>query len=101
MATPPAISEGATGPAVRWAQYLLVRKTLSEVADVGPAPVWAAMQIRRSARIRSLGVGSCCLRGRCALGPGDYSLVLNQLAVHLRVDRAGGELDDVGCCLAG
>ena len=29
MATPPTISEGATGPTVRWAQYLLVRRTLS------------------------------------------------------------------------
>jgi peptidoglycan hydrolase-like protein with peptidoglycan-binding domain len=26
---PPTISEGATGPDVRWAQYLLVRRTLS------------------------------------------------------------------------
>ena len=30
MATPPTISEGATGPTVRWAQYLLVRRTLSD-----------------------------------------------------------------------
>jgi peptidoglycan hydrolase-like protein with peptidoglycan-binding domain len=30
MATPPTISEGATGPVVRWAQYLLVRRTLSD-----------------------------------------------------------------------
>jgi peptidoglycan hydrolase-like protein with peptidoglycan-binding domain len=29
VATPPTISEGATGPVVRWAQYLLVRRTLS------------------------------------------------------------------------
>jgi peptidoglycan hydrolase-like protein with peptidoglycan-binding domain len=29
MATPPTISAGATGPTVRWAQYLLVRRTLS------------------------------------------------------------------------
>lgn len=28
--TPPTISEGATGPTVRWAQYLLVRRTLSD-----------------------------------------------------------------------
>ena len=27
MAIPPTISEGATGPTVRWAQYLLVRRT--------------------------------------------------------------------------
>jgi peptidoglycan hydrolase-like protein with peptidoglycan-binding domain len=30
MTTPPTISEGATGPDVRWAQYLLVRRTLSD-----------------------------------------------------------------------
>lgn len=30
MTTPPTISEGATGPNVRWAQYLLVRRTLSD-----------------------------------------------------------------------
>jgi peptidoglycan hydrolase-like protein with peptidoglycan-binding domain len=29
MSIPPTISEGATGPTVRWAQYLLVRRTLS------------------------------------------------------------------------
>ncbi len=30
MAVPPTIAEGATGPTVRWAQYLLVRRTLSD-----------------------------------------------------------------------
>jgi peptidoglycan hydrolase-like protein with peptidoglycan-binding domain len=30
MATPPTISEGASGPNVRWLQYLLVRRTLSD-----------------------------------------------------------------------
>jgi peptidoglycan hydrolase-like protein with peptidoglycan-binding domain len=30
MPIPPTISEGATGPVVRWAQYLLVRRTLSD-----------------------------------------------------------------------
>jgi peptidoglycan hydrolase-like protein with peptidoglycan-binding domain len=30
MTTPATISEGATGPVVRWAQYLLVRRTLSD-----------------------------------------------------------------------
>ena len=30
MPTPATISEGATGPVVRWAQYLLVRRTLSD-----------------------------------------------------------------------
>lgn len=30
MPTPPTISEGATGPTVRWLQYLLVRRTLSD-----------------------------------------------------------------------
>jgi peptidoglycan hydrolase-like protein with peptidoglycan-binding domain len=30
MATPATISQGATGPTVRWLQYLLVRRTLSD-----------------------------------------------------------------------
>jgi peptidoglycan hydrolase-like protein with peptidoglycan-binding domain len=30
MTTPTTISEGATGPTVRWLQYLLVRRTLSD-----------------------------------------------------------------------
>src|ERR1700730_10476802 len=30
MPIPATISEGATGPTVRWAQYLLVRRTLSD-----------------------------------------------------------------------
>jgi peptidoglycan hydrolase-like protein with peptidoglycan-binding domain len=30
MPIPPTISEGATGPTVRWAQYLLVRRTMSD-----------------------------------------------------------------------
>ena len=30
MPTPATISEGATGPTVRWLQYLLVRRTLSD-----------------------------------------------------------------------
>lgn len=30
MTTPPTIAEGATGPTVRWAQYLLVRRTLTD-----------------------------------------------------------------------
>jgi peptidoglycan hydrolase-like protein with peptidoglycan-binding domain len=30
MPTPPTISQGASGPTVRWAQYLLVRRTLSD-----------------------------------------------------------------------
>jgi peptidoglycan hydrolase-like protein with peptidoglycan-binding domain len=30
MPVPPTISEGATGPTVRWAQYLLVRRTMTD-----------------------------------------------------------------------
>jgi len=48
-----------------------------------------------------LGAGSCCLHGRGGLGPGDYPSVPDQLAIHLRLDWAGGEFDDVDCCLAG
>ena len=45
MTTPATITQGATGPTVRWAQYLLVRRTLSCAqidGSFGPA-TWTAL----------------------------------------------------------
>jgi peptidoglycan hydrolase-like protein with peptidoglycan-binding domain len=50
LTTPPTISEGATGPAVEWAQYLLVRRTLSYTdidGTFGPVTKTAVEQFQR------------------------------------------------------
>src|SRR5579872_296421 len=49
MPTPPTISEGATGDVVKWAQYLLVRRTLSYNqidGDFGPQTKTAVEQFQ-------------------------------------------------------
>jgi peptidoglycan hydrolase-like protein with peptidoglycan-binding domain len=59
MATPPTISEGATGPVVRWAQYLLVRRTLSDKqidGIFGPVTKTAVEQFQRESKITVDGI---------------------------------------------
>jgi peptidoglycan hydrolase-like protein with peptidoglycan-binding domain len=59
MTTPPTIAEGATGPTVRWAQYLLVRRTLSdEQIDgiFGPVTKAAVEQFQRDSAITVDGI---------------------------------------------
>jgi peptidoglycan hydrolase-like protein with peptidoglycan-binding domain len=59
MAAPPAISEGAAGPAVRWAQYLLVRGTLSDSqvdGIFGPVTKAAVGQFQRDSHLAVDGV---------------------------------------------
>jgi peptidoglycan hydrolase-like protein with peptidoglycan-binding domain len=59
MATPPTISEGAAGPTVRWAQYLLVRRTLSDnqVDGIfGPVTKAAVEQFQRDSHLAVDGV---------------------------------------------
>jgi peptidoglycan hydrolase-like protein with peptidoglycan-binding domain len=59
MATPPTISEGATGPTVRWAQYLLVRRTLSDSqidGIFGPVTKAAVEQFQRDSRLAVDGI---------------------------------------------
>jgi peptidoglycan hydrolase-like protein with peptidoglycan-binding domain len=59
MATPPAISEGATGPTVRWAQYLLVRRTLSDNqidGIFGPVTKTAVEQLQRDSHLAADGI---------------------------------------------
>ncbi|MBV9182159.1 MAG: peptidoglycan-binding protein [Acidobacteria bacterium] len=59
MPTPPTISEGASGPTVRWAQYLLVRRTLSyEQIDgiFGPVTKTAVEQFQQEAHLAVDGI---------------------------------------------
>jgi peptidoglycan hydrolase-like protein with peptidoglycan-binding domain len=59
MADLPTISEGATGSTVRWAQYLLVRRTLSysQVDGIfGPATKTAVQQFQRDGQLTANGV---------------------------------------------
>ena len=59
MTTPPTISEGAAGPTVRWAQYLLVRRTLSDSqidGVFGPVTKAAVEQFQRESKIPADGI---------------------------------------------
>jgi peptidoglycan hydrolase-like protein with peptidoglycan-binding domain len=59
MATPPTIAEGATGPTVRWAQYKLVRRTLSyqQIDGIfGPVTKTAVEQFQKSAGLTVDGI---------------------------------------------
>jgi murein L,D-transpeptidase YcbB/YkuD len=59
MATPPTITEGATGPTVRWAQYLLVRRTLSDQqidGIFGPVTTAAVEQFQRDSHLTVDGI---------------------------------------------
>jgi len=59
MPTPPTISEGATGPTVKWAQYLLVRRTLSynEIDGIfGPVTKSAVEQFQSDSHLTIDGI---------------------------------------------
>ncbi len=59
MATPPTIAEGASGPTVRWAQYLLVRRTLtySQIdGDFGPVTKTAVETFQRDSHLSVDGI---------------------------------------------
>ena len=59
MTTPPTISEGATGSLVRWAQYLLVRRTLSDDqidGIFGPVTKAAVEEFQRYSKITVDGI---------------------------------------------
>ena len=59
MPTPPTISEGATGATVRWAQYLLVRRGLTdkEIDGIfGPKTKAAVEQFQRDSKITVDGI---------------------------------------------
>jgi peptidoglycan hydrolase-like protein with peptidoglycan-binding domain len=59
MTTPATIAEGATGPTVRWAQYLLVRRTLSfnQIdGNFGPVTRAAVEQFQHDAELAVDGI---------------------------------------------
>ncbi len=59
MTTPATISEGATGPTVRWLQYLLVRRTLSDSqidGIFGPVTKTAVEQFQQQAGVTVDGI---------------------------------------------
>lgn len=59
MATPPTIEEGSTGDTVRWAQYLLVRRTLTYTqidGNFGPATKTAVETFQRDAKLSVDGI---------------------------------------------
>ncbi len=59
MTTPPTISEGATGPVVRWAQYLLVRRTLSDGqidGIFGPVTATAVRRFQQDSHLTADGI---------------------------------------------
>jgi peptidoglycan hydrolase-like protein with peptidoglycan-binding domain len=59
MTIPPTISEGATGPVVRWAQYKLVRRTLSDNqidGIFGPVTKAAVEEFQRQSKITVDGI---------------------------------------------
>jgi peptidoglycan hydrolase-like protein with peptidoglycan-binding domain len=59
MAIPPTIAEGATGATVAWAQYLLVRRTLScnQIdGNFGPVTKTAVEQFQRDSGLAADGV---------------------------------------------
>lgn len=56
---PPTIAEGATGPTVRWLQYLLVRRTLSDSqidGTFGPVTKSAVEEFQRDAHLAVDGI---------------------------------------------
>ncbi len=59
MTTPATIAEGASGPTVRWAQYLLVRRTLSDHqidGNFGPVTKAAVEQFQRDSHLTADGI---------------------------------------------
>ncbi len=59
MTTPATISEGSKGPTVRWAQYLLVRRTLSDKqidGIFGPVTKTAVEQFQRDSHLTVDGI---------------------------------------------
>jgi len=59
MTIPATISEGATGPTVRWAQYLLVRRTLQYTdidGEFGPVTKAAVEQFQASGNLAVDGI---------------------------------------------
>jgi peptidoglycan hydrolase-like protein with peptidoglycan-binding domain len=100
MTTPATISQGATGPTVRWAQYLLVRRTLSfnQIDGIfGPVTKSAVEQFQNDAHLVVDGVVGpitwAALGGDGAepptLSEGSEGTVVEKLQTALNEGRGG------------
>jgi len=98
MTTPATISEGATGPTVRWAQYLLVRRTLSDNqidGIFGPVTKSAVEQFQSDAGLNTDGIVGpttwAALGGDGAQPPtlteGSQGVVVERLQIALNEGR--------------
>lgn len=98
MAIPPAISEGATGPVVRWAQYLLVRRTLSDNqidGIFGPVTKTAVEEFQRESKVTVDGIVGPVTWGKLggdgpeppALAEGSQGSVVRRLQTALNEGR--------------
>jgi peptidoglycan hydrolase-like protein with peptidoglycan-binding domain len=98
MTTPATISEGATGPTVRWAQYLLVRRTLSDNqidGIFGPVTKSAVEQFQNDAGLAADGIVGpatwAALGGDGAQPPtlteGSQGVVVEKLQIALNEGR--------------
>jgi peptidoglycan hydrolase-like protein with peptidoglycan-binding domain len=98
MATPPTISVGATGPVVRWAQYLLVRRTLNDNqidGIFGPVTKAAVEEFQRESMITVDGIVGPVTWGKLGgdgpqpptLAEGSQGSVVRKLQIALNEGR--------------
>jgi peptidoglycan hydrolase-like protein with peptidoglycan-binding domain len=98
---PPTISEGSTGPTVSWAQYLLVRRTLSyqQIDGIfGPVTKAAVQEFQRSRSLAADGIVGprtwAALGGDGPQSPtlqqGSEGAVVQRLQTALNEGRSGG-----------
>ena len=98
MSTPPTISEGAHGSNVSWAQYLLVRRTLSYNqidGDFGPVTKTAVQEFQGDSHLAADGVVGratwAALHGDGAQPPtlheGSHSSIVKKLQTALNEGR--------------
>jgi peptidoglycan hydrolase-like protein with peptidoglycan-binding domain len=96
MTTPPTISAGATGPTVRWAQYLLVRRTLSYNqidGSFGPVTKTAVEEFQRADGLSADGVVGPITWGKLG-GDGPEPPVLAQGSTGSVVERLQNVLNE-------
>ena len=96
MTTPPTISEGATGPTVRWAQYLLVRRTLSykQIDGIfGPVTKTAVEEFQRADGLSADGIVGPVTWGKLG-GDGPEPPVLAQGSTGSVVERLQNVLNE-------
>ncbi len=99
VSSTPTISEGASGPAVRWLQYLLVRRTLSDNHQIdghfGPVTKTAVEQFQSDAHLAVDGIVGPATWGALGgdgaepptLSPGSHGPVVEKLQNALNEGR--------------